>query len=155
MIEGFMHQLRDAGLIVTLDGDGTLHVNGETAPGVAVHLLERIAERKDLIVAHLQDPDNRPLTMAEINGLRNTFQTFREQHGPDLVDAGWTRAEVFNGMDPENPRFVDDISGVMALLWSGWTMQRICRDFLLFNRKGELVEKRHGGGLFGGNLLTK
>ncbi|MBF0283965.1 MAG: hypothetical protein HQL51_05850 [Magnetococcales bacterium] len=98
----------------------------------------------------------RPLSPAELSHARRTFEAFHQDHGAALRAAGWDRAALFGGCDPERLETVDSLPGVLAALMAGDVLEAITPWRLIFrDRAGERTAWRRGGGWIGGALLEE
>ena len=141
-----LRQLREAGFTVRSDG-GTVYVNPRPDPQIS----ERIRQLKPGLLDALTAP---PPMSATVRGeITTAFHTFRDQHGPALVAAGWERQAVFDGLDPLAATSWDELPGVAALLWRGWQLAAIKPDRLEFQRGEEVVAKMRNNGFLGGAAL--
>lgn len=121
-----LDELQSSGFLIVVES-GNLIVTPVPDP----ELTEQIRRYKPELLALLSP---RRLTTAEKAAIGQTFVEFRDQHGHALVAAGWDRSAVFCGMDPTAIETVDDIPGILALLWAGGRVERITEQMLYFRR---------------------
>ena len=114
-----------------------------------------LTEHKEAIITHLQaDPFLRPLTAEEKFRVEEAFNGLRDQYGHALVEAGWNRQAVFDGLDPTQCEKAGDVPGVIGLLMSGGRLVQIHPGRLdLEFPDGVPFSKIRGGCLLGGKVL--
>ncbi|MBF0626296.1 MAG: hypothetical protein HQL82_16025 [Magnetococcales bacterium] len=93
------------------------------------------------------------MTAEELKSIAAAFQDFRARFGRHLAAKGWTRQDVFGGLDPLAARTWDDLPGVMALVLDGWELTGILPDRLTFTREREKRAWMRHGALVGGKYL--
>ncbi|MBF0417969.1 MAG: hypothetical protein HQL86_06955 [Magnetococcales bacterium] len=81
--------------------------------------------------------------------LAKAFDALKTRHGKALLDAGWSRADLFDGVtDLEAIQRKEEIPGVLAILWRGGTVVGITMEMItLHDRWGWRYHKSKGGGL--------
>ncbi|MBF0260436.1 MAG: hypothetical protein HQL97_01190 [Magnetococcales bacterium] len=89
-----------------------------------------------------------PLTSGDRQRIAEVFNSFRIQFGLELVEKGWDRDSVFDGIDPTKCEFASDLPGVLAILRAGGAVLGIDRDAItLRDGCGWHFRKTKGGGL--------
>lgn len=79
----------------------------------------------------LQGVWQRELTPAELQEVKDALKQIRNDHGWNLVPAGWTRDVIFSGQDPTACRVVGDIPNVIAVYMAGGKIVEIHPDRLV------------------------
>ena len=123
-------RLTKIGISMHIDAKGAMKYRAK--PGAMTDgVMGIIGEHRAAIIAHLQaDPFLRPLTDEEKRRIDEVFQNLRDQHGHALVEAGWHREVVFDGLDPTQCEKAGDVPGVIGLLMSSGRLVKIHPDQL-------------------------
>ena len=164
--EEVLEDMRTMGLAVTLVGENLLVTPpGQMTPEIRAVLqankqaLVALLRHNELAVSSAQavdEPMERPLTPEEKRRIEEAFNGLRDQHGHALVEAGWHRDVVFDGLDPTQCEKVGDVPGVIGLLMSGGRLVQIHPGRLdLEFPDGVPFSKTRGGCLLGGSELEK
>ncbi|MEO5331338.1 MAG: hypothetical protein H7839_04890 [Magnetococcus sp. YQC-5] len=149
--ESLVNSLAANGIHLYVNDVGELRHRGRRGR-MTGELRAMIDKYRPEIVSWLQyDPATRPLTDNEKLGIDLAFATLKKQHGGKLVEAGWTRPVIFDGLDPTTCQTAGDVPGIIGLLMAGGRLAAIHPDRLdLEFPDGEPLVKIRGGCLLAG-----